>query len=88
MRAVEWRRSSNCSTDGHGCRVPLQRRLPRWRRWARRFWRGVREWCGDAAYERYLRSRGRKPGAQGPLTAEQFYVEQLERRYARPNRCC
>jgi len=26
------------------------------RRLARRFWRGVREWCGDSAYERYLRA--------------------------------
>ena len=58
------------------------------RRFARRFWRGVREWCGDAAYERYLRS----PAAQGEacerLTAEEFYVQQLNRRYSRPNRCC
>ena len=58
------------------------------RRFARRFWRGVREWCGDAAYERYLRS----PVVQGNgcerLTAEEFYVQQLNRRYSRPNRCC
>lgn len=85
MRASEGRRSR---TDGHGCPVPLQRRSNRWRRWARRFWGGLREWCGDAAYERYLRSRGRMRYAQGPVTAEQFYVEQLERRYSRPNRCC
>jgi len=26
------------------------------KRFARIFWRGLREWCGDAAYERYLRS--------------------------------
>jgi len=58
-------------------------------RFLRRFWRGLREWCGDAAYERYLRSAARKSDAsQRALTAEQFYVEQLERRYSRPNRCC
>jgi uncharacterized short protein YbdD (DUF466 family) len=61
------------------------------RTWLRRLvriaWRGVREWCGDAAYECYLKSRARA-GAQQTLTAEQFYVEQLNRRYSRPNRCC
>ncbi len=56
----------------------------RLRRWARRFWRGVREWCGDAAYERYLRSSATHP----KLTAQEFYLEQLNRRYSRPNRCC
>lgn len=55
---------------------------------ARKFWRGLREWCGDAAYERYLRSAGRKTGSMRVLTAEEFYVEQLNRRYSRPNRCC
>lgn len=53
----------------------------------RRLWRGVREWCGDTAYERYLRSSAQR-NAQGVLTAEQFYVEELNRRYSRPNRCC
>jgi len=51
------------------------------------FWRGLRDWCGDSAYERYvecvLRAGGKKP-----LTPAQFYVEQLNRRYSRPNRCC
>ncbi len=53
----------------------------------RRFWRGLREWCGDAAYERYLRSNARS-GAHPLLTPSEFYVEQLNRRYSRPNRCC
>jgi uncharacterized short protein YbdD (DUF466 family) len=52
------------------------------------FWRGLREWCGDAAYERYLRSNGAQPGSPRPLTPAEFYVEQLDRRYAHPNRCC
>jgi uncharacterized short protein YbdD (DUF466 family) len=51
-------------------------------------WRGLRDWCGDSAYERYLRSSAVKNGCGRPLTSEQFYVEQLERRYSRPNRCC
>lgn len=55
---------------------------------ARRFWRGLREWCGDASYERYLRAKGRQDAERHTLTAEEFYVEQVNRRYSRPNRCC
>ena len=54
----------------------------------RRFWRGLREWCGDAAYESYLRSKAAHSSSSSTLTAEEFYVEQLNRRYSRPNRCC
>jgi uncharacterized short protein YbdD (DUF466 family) len=57
-------------------------------RFLRRFWRGLREWCGDAAYESYLRSKGTQQGLCRPLTPAEFYVEQLNRRYSRPNRCC
>jgi uncharacterized short protein YbdD (DUF466 family) len=53
-----------------------------------RFWRGLREWCGDAAYERYLRAKGRQDSQQRTLSAEEFYLEQINRRYSRPNRCC
>lgn len=58
------------------------------KRWLRRFWRGLREWCGDAAYERYLRAEGRQGAERRTLSAEEFYVEQVNRRYSRPNRCC
>ena len=58
------------------------------RRCARRFWRGLREWCGDAAYERYLRSPAGRRESCGHLSAQEFYVQQLNRRYSRPNRCC
>ena len=58
------------------------------RRLAHRFWRGVREWCGDAAYERYLRSSAAQGEGCRRLTAQEFYVQQLYRRYSRPNRCC
>jgi uncharacterized short protein YbdD (DUF466 family) len=58
------------------------------RRSLRRFWRGLREWCGDAAYERYLRAKGRQATEQHTLSAEEFYVDQINRRYSRPNRCC
>lgn len=58
------------------------------RRLARHFWRGVREWCGDSAYERYLRSLASRRCESRALTPEEFYVEQLTRRYSQPNRCC
>jgi uncharacterized short protein YbdD (DUF466 family) len=59
------------------------------RRKLRSFWRGLRDWCGDSAYERYLRASATKMAAsRDVLTKEQFYVEQLNRRYSRPSRCC
>ncbi len=51
-------------------------------------WRALRDWCGDAAYEQYLRSRGARSASAHTLTPAEFYVEQLNRRYSRPNRCC
>jgi uncharacterized short protein YbdD (DUF466 family) len=57
-------------------------------RFVRRFWRGLREWCGDAAYETYLRSNGKQASPSCTLTPAEFYVEQLNRRYSKPNRCC
>ena len=50
-------------------------------------WQRIREWCGDASYERYQKAMARK---REPLTLspQQFYVQQLERKYSRPNRCC
>jgi len=58
------------------------------RRLFRRFWRGLREWCGDSAYEEYLRSKARQASCASALSPADFYVEQLNRRYSRPNRCC
>lgn len=54
---------------------------------ARQIWQWIREWCGDASYERYQRAmaKRREPLA---LNRQQFYVQQLERKYSRPNRCC
>jgi uncharacterized short protein YbdD (DUF466 family) len=54
--------------------------------WLRCFWQALRAWCGDSEYERYLRCVT-KSGAP-PLTRTEFYVDQLNRRYSRPNRCC
>ena len=58
------------------------------KRLVRRFWLGMRQWCGDAAYESYLRSKAARCGSSRRLSAAEFYVEQLNRRYSRPNRCC
>jgi uncharacterized short protein YbdD (DUF466 family) len=59
--------------------------------WAKRrlaqFWQGVREWCGDAAYERYVCSK-KRCGSEPILSAAEFYVEQMDRKFSRPNRCC
>ena len=53
----------------------------------RGFWTGLRQWCGDSAYETYVACASRKHGAK-TLSATEFYVEQLNRKYSRPSRCC
>jgi Selenoprotein, putative len=50
-------------------------------------WRGLREWCGDAAYENYKECATRA-GQERVLSAAEFYVEQLNRKYSKPTRCC
>jgi uncharacterized short protein YbdD (DUF466 family) len=50
-------------------------------------WAGLRQWSGDSAYETYLARAAQKRGTK-PLSATEFYVEQLNRKYSRPNRCC
>ena len=60
---------------------------PRFREALRIVWRGVRQWCDDSAYETYLACAQKKSGSK-PLSATEFYVEQLNRKYSRPNRCC
>jgi uncharacterized short protein YbdD (DUF466 family) len=49
--------------------------------------RRMREWCGDAAYERYC-SAAKRNKVTSLATPQEFYVEQLKRRYSRPGRCC
>lgn len=66
----------------------MRKAAKRTKRFLRRFWRGLREWCGDAAYESYLQSPGARGGSSRTLSQAEFYVEQLNRRYSRPNRCC
>jgi uncharacterized short protein YbdD (DUF466 family) len=57
-------------------------------RLARAAWQSLREWSGDAAYDRYLLIAAARPGAAPPLPPAEFYVEQLNRRYSKPTRCC
>lgn len=52
----------------------------------RSVWNYVRAVMGDQAYERYLEV-ARREGVK-PLSAEDFYVESLERRYSKVSRCC
>ena len=66
----------------------MRKAAKRTKRFLRRFWRGLREWCGDAAYESYLRSQHTRGGSCRTLSQAEFYIEQLNRRYSRPNRCC
>jgi uncharacterized short protein YbdD (DUF466 family) len=58
------------------------------KRSAAKLWLGIREWCGDSAYERYLQAQRTNPEKSCLLTPAQFYVERVNRRYSRPNRCC
>jgi hypothetical protein len=53
----------------------------------RRFWSGLRQWCGDSAYETYVAYANRRQVANR-LSPRDFYVEQLNGKYSRPNRCC
>ena len=53
-----------------------------------RIWRGIREWCGDAAYEHYLESHARHFCGVAVLTREEFYLLQLQKKYSRVSRCC
>jgi uncharacterized short protein YbdD (DUF466 family) len=54
----------------------------------RRIWRGIREWCGDAAYERYTTSHTEHSCRAALLTREEFYLEHLQEKYSRVSRCC
>ena len=58
-----------------------------------RIWQALtalREWCqgacGTQAYASYLRHAEKQ--STKPLTPEQFYLDEIQRKYSRPNRCC
>jgi uncharacterized short protein YbdD (DUF466 family) len=50
----------------------------------------LREWCrgayGTQGYDSYLRHAEKQ--STKPLTPEQFYLDEIQRKYSRPNRCC
>ena len=50
----------------------------------RTFWRRLREWSGDAAYETYVA----RAGSGAVLDRKAFYLDSLRRRYRHPSRCC
>ena len=51
-------------------------------------WQWLRTVTGDAAYESYVHHAARiRPDAK-PLSAREFYLDQLRRRYNSINRCC
>jgi len=61
------------------------------------FWWWLRQVTGDAAYENYLRHVSRRTGnstspgghpGERVETAEQFYLERLNRKFSRMSRCC
>lgn len=51
-------------------------------------WLGLRECFGDRAYERYVEAQKSESARASMLSRQKFYVEQLNRRYSRPSRCC
>jgi uncharacterized short protein YbdD (DUF466 family) len=59
---------------------------------ARQIWWALRQVFGDAAYENYLRSVQRSAAHGGnfavPLSRDEFYLDSLQRRYSKINRCC
>jgi uncharacterized short protein YbdD (DUF466 family) len=53
-----------------------------------RLWAGLRAVTGDDAYERYLSHRRARHPEEPALGRAAFYRAELDRRWARPNRCC
>ncbi len=51
-------------------------------------WRGLRRLAGEEDYERYC-AHLRAHHPEKPLpTAKEFYLQQINDRYARPSSCC
>jgi uncharacterized short protein YbdD (DUF466 family) len=51
-------------------------------------WRWLRAVTGDAAYENYVRRIAKSRPEARALTAREFYLDTLRRRYNTINRCC
>lgn len=54
--------------------------------WVREAWDYVRAVMGDRAYETYLETATRQGAI--PLSAEDFYLDSVKRRYSTISRCC
>jgi uncharacterized short protein YbdD (DUF466 family) len=49
-------------------------------------WSFARELLGENAYARYREHAAARGGC--PMTAQEFYLSELQRKYSRPSRCC
>ncbi|MDQ1410613.1 MAG: putative Selenoprotein [Acidobacteriaceae bacterium] len=81
-------RSVQAAAQGHTEERRALRVATDMKRLAAKLWLGIREWCGDNAYERYVQAQRTKHEKSCLLTPTEFYVERVSRRYSRPNRCC
>ena len=81
-------RSAQAEPQGHLEKLRTLTIAAWMKRSAAKLWLGIREWCGDSAYERYVQAQKTKPEKSCLLTPTEFYVERVNRRYSRPNRCC
>ena len=57
-------------------------------RFVRSAWTGLRALAGDDAYDRYLAHRRKRHPGEAALDRRAFYLAELDRRWARINRCC
>jgi len=80
--------SVQAETQGHMEKPPALAFAIWIKRLAAKLWLGIREWCGDSAYERYVQAQATRPEECCLLTPAEFYLERVNRRYSRPNRCC
>ena len=55
---------------------------------ARSVWDRLRALLGDDAYDRYVAHRHKRHPGEAVLDRRQFYVAELDRRWAQINRCC
>ena len=64
---------------------------------AAKFWWWLRQVTGDAAYENYLQYVSNKtahgpecgrPDSESAVTEKQFYLDRVNRKFTRINRCC
>jgi len=55
---------------------------------ARSAWAVLRALAGDDAYDRYLAHRRERHPGEAALDRREFYLAELDRRWARINRCC